>query len=58
MDKNEKTLEYFRNLKYDVVIRKKKDKYILYIQELGLLGEDKNLKKAYRDREQHILIFT
>lgn len=47
MVNNEKTLEYFRSLKYDVVIRKNKDKYVLYIRELGLFGEDENLEKAY-----------
>lgn len=51
MGNNEKTLEYFRNLKYDVVIRKNKDKYILYIREIGLFGEDEILEKAYEKLE-------
>jgi len=47
MGKHEKDLEYFKNLKYNTVVRKNKDKFLLYIPELSLLEENKNIDKAY-----------
>lgn len=47
MDNNEKNLEYFKNLKYNIVVRKNKDKFILYIPELNLFEEDESFEKAY-----------
>jgi len=47
MGNNEKNLEYFKGLEYDIVLRRNKDKFTLYIQELTLLEEDENLEKGY-----------
>lgn len=48
---NEKDLEYFTNLKYYIVVKKVKDKFVLYISELSLYEEDENLEKAYERLE-------
>jgi len=47
MGKHEKDLEYFKNLKYNTVVRKNNGKFLLYIPELSLLEENKNIDKAY-----------
>lgn len=51
MGNNEKTLEHFRKLKYDIVTRRLKGKFILFIRELSLFGEDESLEKAYEKLE-------
>ncbi|MDR4503611.1 MAG: discoidin domain-containing protein [Candidatus Scalindua sp.] len=51
MNNNKKDLEYFKRLKYDIVIRKKKDGFLLSIHELSLLEEDKDIEKAYEKLE-------
>lgn len=51
MTNNERNLEYFTNLKYYIVVRRVKDKFVLYIHELSLLVEDENLVKAYEKLE-------
>ncbi len=51
MNNNEKDLEYFKNLKYDIVIRKKKEGFLLSIHELSLLEEDTDIEKAYEKLE-------
>lgn len=48
---NEKDLEYFKSLKYDIVIRKKKEGFLLSIHELSLLEEDNDIEKAYEKLE-------
>lgn len=50
MDK-EKNLDYFNNIKYDVVIKKRGNKFFLYLPELSLVEEDENLDKAYEKLE-------
>lgn len=47
MGSHEKDLKYFKNLQYNTVVRKNKDKFLLYIPELSLLEENKNIDKAY-----------
>jgi len=51
MGNNEKNFEYFTNLKYYIVVRKVKDKFVLYIHELSLLVEDESLERAYEKLE-------
>ena len=46
-----KDLEYFRELQYDVVVKKRKDRFIVFIPELAILCEDENLEKAYEKLE-------
>ncbi len=52
-DDSEKDLEYFKNLKYDIVVRKNEDTFLLYIHELCLVTEDKNLEQAYVKMESN-----
>ena len=47
----QKDLEYFRKLQYDVVVKKKKKRFIVFISELAILCEDENLEKAYEKLE-------
>jgi hypothetical protein len=51
MDNHEKNLEYFKSLKYDILVRKNKDIFVLYTNELSLLVEDENIEKAYEKLE-------
>jgi hypothetical protein len=43
--------DHFKSLKYDIIVRKRKDKFVLFISELGLIKEDQNLEQAYRKIE-------
>lgn len=49
--KNKKDLEYFKALKYNVGIRKKHEKIILFIPELGVIATDDNLDNVYKNLE-------
>ncbi len=51
MGNNEKNLEYFKSLKYDILVRRGKDKFTLFIHQLCLFAEDENLEKAYEKLE-------
>ncbi|MBL7045407.1 MAG: discoidin domain-containing protein [Parcubacteria group bacterium] len=51
MDDNEKNLEYFKNLKYHVIVKKHKNKYTLYIPELSLFEEGNVFEAAYKKLE-------
>jgi hypothetical protein len=44
----EKDLNYFMNLNYDVVLRKKGDDYYLFIPELSVIAYGKELDEAYK----------
>jgi len=44
-------LDFFKSLKYDVVLRKIKGKFVLFIAELGLVRKDESLEKAYHKLE-------
>lgn len=47
----EKDLGYYKNLKYDVVLKKKGDFFVLFIPELACVTEDESLEKAYEKLE-------
>lgn len=47
-----KDLNYFKKLNYNIILKKKKGDYYLYIPELSLIVEAKNLKDAYRNLEK------
>lgn len=47
----EKGADYYKNLKYDVMVRKADDKFTIFIPELGLIAEGESLEKAYRELE-------
>jgi hypothetical protein len=47
MASNEKDLDYFKGLEYDIIVRKNKGKFLLYISELSLYEESENLDSAY-----------
>ena len=44
---NQKDLEYFKKLQYDVVVKKRKDRFVVFIPELAIVEEDESLDKAY-----------
>ena len=44
---NVRDLAYFRELQYDVVVKKRKDRFIVIIPELAIAEEDESLDKAY-----------
>ena len=43
----QKDLEYFKKLQYDVVVKKRKDRFVVFIPELAIVEEDESLDKAY-----------
>jgi len=43
-----KDIDYFNELSYDVILRKKGDGFILFIPEISCLSEDKDLAVAYQ----------
>jgi len=43
-----KDIDYFNELSYDVILRKKGDGFILFIPEISCLSEDKDLSVAYQ----------
>ncbi len=43
----QKDLEYFKKLQYDVVVKKGKKRFIVFIPELAVVEEDESLDKAY-----------
>jgi hypothetical protein len=45
--KEKKKLKYFEDLEYDVVLRKKNDTFVLFIEELNCFAQDKDPKEAY-----------
>lgn len=47
----EKDLEYFKDLKYDVVMKKRGNLFVLFVPELACIEEDENLEKAYEKLE-------
>ena len=44
---SDKKLQNFQNLQYDVILKKKTDTFVLFIQELALIAEDENIDEAY-----------
>ena len=54
----EMDLKHFENLEYTVVIKKRGNKFILLIPELGIAEKDENLEKAYQriqlEKERYI----
>lgn len=48
----DKGLDYYKNIQYDVVVRKKGDRYIVFIPELSLAEEDTTLNQAYEKLEK------
>ena len=50
-NKENKDLGYFKNLQYDIVIKKRKNRFVLFIPELAIVEEDENLEKAYEKLE-------
>ena len=50
-NRKKKDLEYYKNLKYNVVLKKRKNRFILFIPELAIIEEDGNLEKAYEKLE-------
>lgn len=47
-----KDFNYFKNLKYSVILTKVKNKYVLFIPELSLIVEDTSLLEAYKKLEK------
>ncbi|PIS09191.1 hypothetical protein COT75_02940 [Candidatus Beckwithbacteria bacterium CG10_big_fil_rev_8_21_14_0_10_34_10] len=47
-----KNLNYFMNLDYNLILKKTKDKYYLFMPELSLMVENKSLDGAYKDLER------
>lgn len=47
----EKDLEYYKKLYYDVILKKKGGRFVLFIPELCCMGEDVSLGKAYEKLE-------
>ena len=45
--KNLKGLEYYKRLNYEVLVKKKKDTFIVSVPELTIVEEDESLDKAY-----------
>ena len=46
-----KDLEYFRKLQYEVLVKKVKRRFIVFIRELAMVEEDESLDKAYEKLE-------
>lgn len=47
----EKDLEFFKKLKYDVVMKKRGNLFVLFVPELACIEEDESLEKAYEKLE-------
>ena len=47
----EKDVVYYKNMEYEVVLRKKKGNFVLVVPELCIVEEDKDLGKAYEKLE-------
>ncbi len=45
--KNKRDLKYFENLKYNILLKKKNEIFILFIPELSIIVEDYDLSIAY-----------
>jgi hypothetical protein len=46
-----KNAENLKNLQYDIILKKRDRKFILFIRELGILEEDESLEKVYQKIE-------
>ena len=46
-DDKKKDLDYYMSLQYEVILKKRKRGFALYIPELAIVEEDENLQKAY-----------
>lgn len=47
----EKDVGYYKNMEYEVVLRKKRDNFVLVVPELCIVEKDKDLGKAYEKLE-------
>jgi hypothetical protein len=47
----EKDVGYYKNMEYEVILRKKKGNFVLVVPELCIVEEDKDLGKAYEKLE-------
>lgn len=51
-------LDNFKNLEYDVIIKRRGKRFILFISEIGIIVEDEDLGKAYQrielEKEKYI----
>ena len=50
-DKNNKDLEYYKKLQYEVITKKRKNRFEVIIPELAIIEEDESLEKAYEKLE-------
>lgn len=50
--KNKKDLKYYLSLDYDNIVHKRKNKFVIYIDELCIVEEDENLQNAFEKVEQ------
>ena len=50
-DKNNKDLEYYKKLQYEVITKKRKNRFEVIIPELAIIEEDESLEKAYKKLE-------
>ena len=48
---NQKDLEYFKKLQYEVVVKRRKGGFIVFIPELSIIEKDESLEKAYEKLE-------
>ncbi len=48
---DEKSVDYYMNLPYDIALTKKDGRFILFIAELHLIVQDEDLNEAYRQLE-------
>ena len=48
---DEKSVDYYMNLPYDIALTKKDGRFILFISELHLIVQDEDLNEAYRQLE-------